>query len=126
LFKVFWFIKRKIFMPTKTTKATKTAKPEATRLPSESKVTIVTAESLLSLAVQEPPRRELAEFSEVIRVLRDDKGFTFREIAAWLSHYAFETDHNAVYREYTKGMHPNEAEAEAHEDMATEIEERGH
>jgi hypothetical protein len=111
-------------MPKRISKEIKAVKPEVTPQQPESKVAVVTAESLLSLAVQEPPRRELAEFAETIRVLRDEKNFTFREIAEWLSHYAFETDHNAVYREYTKGMHPNQAEAEAHEDMATEMEER--
>ena len=59
---------------------------------------------LLERAEQESTRRALAEYSEVIRTLRDEKNFTFREIAEWLKDYNVEADHNAVYREYTKGM----------------------
>jgi hypothetical protein len=36
--------------------------------------------------------------------LRDEKRFTFREIAEWLLEYGIECDHNSVYREYTKDL----------------------
>jgi hypothetical protein len=61
-------------------------------------------EFLLSEAMAEPDRRLLEEYGDTIRVLRDDKRFTFREIAEWLQEYGVECDHNAVYREYTKGL----------------------
>ena len=39
---------------------------------------------------------------DAIVVLQDEKGFTFREIAEWMSKNVAETDHNAIYREYNK------------------------
>ncbi len=63
-------------------------------------------EFLLNEAMNEPNRRLLEEYAGVIRVLRNEKRFTFREIAEWLNLYGVETDHNAVYRQYTKGMPP--------------------
>jgi len=114
-------------MPKKKNKETKTAKPEATPQPSQSKVGNIVAGSLLAMAMDEPRRRELAEFSDIIGVLRNDKNFTFREIAQWIhEHTGFETDHNAVYREYTRGMPPEVAAGEALDDDHTEKEENGY
>jgi hypothetical protein len=79
---------------------------------------------LLDLAQQEPNRRELIEYTHVIRALRNDKKFTFREIAAWLNKHGVEADHNAVYREYTRCMHPQDAEQEFMSDEQREEEER--
>jgi hypothetical protein len=59
---------------------------------------------LLREAMGEPDRRLLEEYGDTIRVLRDDKRFSFREIAEWLVEYGIECDHNSVYREYTKGL----------------------
>lgn len=59
---------------------------------------------LLDEAMREPDRKLLEEYGQVIRLLRDEKRFTFREIAEWLKQYGFGVDHNAVYREYTRGL----------------------
>ena len=80
---------------------------------------------LLERAEQESTRRALAEYSEVIRTLRDEKNFTFREIAEWLKDYNVEADHNAVYREYTKGMPEEIAISEVEADEHVEQEESG-
>jgi len=55
-------------------------------------------------AMDEPDRRLLEEYADSIKVLRDEKRFTFREIAEWLQEYGVECDHNSVYRQYTKGL----------------------
>lgn len=54
--------------------------------------------------MEEPDRRLLEEYGDTIRLLRDEKRFTFREIAVWLQEHGVECDHNSVYREYTKGL----------------------
>ena len=53
-------------------------------------------------AEKEPSRRGLDDYSEAIRVLKEAKGFSFREIAAWLQQRGLNTDHNAVWRAYSK------------------------
>lgn len=57
---------------------------------------------LLEEAEGEPTRVELPKYMEVIEVLREKKGFSFREIAEWLAKRGVDADHNAVYRLYTK------------------------
>jgi hypothetical protein len=109
-------------------KKTQLAKPEATPQPSAPVTTVHEGEPgspffLLGLAEQEPNRRELAEYGAVIQVLRDEKKFTFREIASWLQGHNVEADHNAVYREYTRGMPDDVAYGEAVADEETEREE---
>jgi hypothetical protein len=119
-------------MPNIKNKGTKPAKPEATPQPS-AHVTITTShegepwppDMLLERAEQEPNRRTLAEYNAVIHTLRDEKKFTFREIAEWLQNYNVEADHNAVYREYTKGMPDDVARNEAEADDQVEREEAG-
>lgn len=60
-------------------------------------------QALLSAALNETPSdRLLRRYSGVIRVLRDQKKFTFREIGDWLKERGVPTDHNAVWREYTR------------------------
>ena len=59
-------------------------------------------QQLLSEAVQEPRRRGLEDYSETIRVLKEEKGFSFREIAAWFQQRSLNIDHNAVWRAYSK------------------------
>ena len=47
----------------------------------------------------------MGDYIEAIEILRNEKRFTFREIAQWLTkRFGIEADHNAVYRAYTKGM----------------------
>ena len=59
---------------------------------------------LLELARGEANRKLLQDYRETINTLRDEKGFSFREIADWLTQNGVETDYNSVYRAYTKGM----------------------
>src|SRR5258708_3074815 len=61
---------------------------------------------LLEQARSEPNRKLLHDYRETIAGLRDEKGFSFREIAEWLTEHGVPADYNAVYRVYTKGMHP--------------------
>jgi hypothetical protein len=63
---------------------------------------------LAEAARREVNRKALDEYSEAISVLRDEKGFSFREIAEWLTENGVEADYNAVYRVYTKGMSDDE------------------
>jgi hypothetical protein len=67
----------------------------------------------------------LSDYSAVIQTLRDEKNFTFREIAQWLEGHHVLADHNAVYREYTKGMPIELARDEALSDEEVEQEESG-
>ena len=53
-------------------------------------------------ARKEQPRRGLDEYGETIRVLREEKGFSFREIAAWLRERGVNVDHNAVWRTHSR------------------------
>lgn len=69
-------------------------------------------EDLLHQAQQEPNYRDLADYSHVIRELRD-KGFSFREISEWLKERGVTADHNAVYRIYTNSLTDREAMEEA-------------
>lgn len=78
---------------------------------------------LLAEAAQEPPRRPLDAYWETIRVLKNDKQFTFREIAEWFSQHGIEVDHNAVYRAFSKGLPPSLAAEAAKEDERIEEEE---
>jgi hypothetical protein len=115
-------------MPMTKNKKTQPAKPEATPQPS-APVTIThegepfPPHILFDLAEKEPNRLELVEYADVICVLRDEKKFTFREIAEWLNNYNVETDHNAVYREYTRCMPEDVARGEALADEELEREE---
>jgi len=59
---------------------------------------------LLEEAMKEPDRKLLEEYIESIKVLRDNKRFTFREIAEWLKQYGVIADHNAIYRAYIRNM----------------------
>lgn len=77
--------------------------------PAPSGVTVVHLEFpppdyLLEEALKEPNRKLLQDYRETISVLRDNKGFSFREIAEWLTQNGVDADYNAVYRVYTKGL----------------------
>jgi hypothetical protein len=61
-------------------------------------------EYLLEQARGESNRKLLQDYAETIGVLRDEKGFSFREIADWLTENGVQADYNSVYRVYTKGM----------------------
>ena len=53
-------------------------------------------------AEKEPRRRGLDDYGEVIRLLKEEKGFSLREIAAWFQQRGLNIDHNAVWRTYSK------------------------
>jgi hypothetical protein len=59
-------------------------------------------QQLRAEAEKELRRRGLEDYSEVIRVLKEEKGFSFREIAAWFRQRGLRIDHNAVWRTYSK------------------------
>jgi hypothetical protein len=68
-------------------------------------------EYLLQEAEKEPNQKLLEDYRETINVLRNGKGFSFREIAEWLTQNGVDADYNAVYRVYTKGMPDDEVAA---------------
>jgi len=78
---------------------------------------------LLDEAESENPRRILGNYHEAIQVLKNSKRFTFREIAEWLTKRGVPCDHNGVYREYTKFMHPPDAVEVGIQDEEVETEE---
>ncbi len=80
------------------------------------------ADTLLCEAEQEPDLNRLEKYIRVINELRK-KGFSFREIAEWLSERDVETDHNAVYRVYTKNLTRYEAMAEEEREEAERLKE---
>jgi hypothetical protein len=59
-------------------------------------------QQLRSEAEKEQPRRGLHDYADTIRLLKEEKGFSFREIAAWLQERSIKTDHNAVWRTYSR------------------------
>ena len=79
-------------------------------------------EVLFLEAESEPDHRELAQYVDSIRVLRD-KTFSYREIAEWLSERGVPTDHNSVYRVYTKSLSDYHAHLEAERVEAEERDE---
>jgi hypothetical protein len=81
-------------------------------------------EFVLREAMEEPDRTLVAEYGDSIRLLRDDKRFTFREIAEWLQERGIECDHNSVYREYTKRLSFQEEQEAAYRDAMDEEERR--
>jgi len=53
-------------------------------------------------AQKEPRRRVLGDYRDTIRLLREEKGFSLREIAAWFQERGLQVDHNAIWRAYAK------------------------
>ena len=111
-------------------KRTQAVKPEATTQPAAPRTNSHESgpcppDIVLEEALKEANRRPLKEHHNAIRVLREQKRFTFREIAEWLKGYNIEADHNAVYREYTRGMPDDQAQDVALADEHTEEKERG-
>ena len=68
-------------------------------------------EFLFREAEQEPDFRTLSAYVDSIRTLRD-KGFSYREIAHWLSQRGVAVDHNAVYPVYTNSLSDYDAHLE--------------
>ena len=61
------------------------------------------------IAKQEEDRRPADTHIRTIRVLRDEKQFTFQEISDWLKDYGIIVDRNTVYRAYMNHL-PEEEE----------------
>jgi hypothetical protein len=57
-------------------------------------------DAFLTEAKNEPKRKLITDHIRTITVLRDEKRFTFRQIAEWLTDKGVETDHSSVYRAY--------------------------
>jgi hypothetical protein len=68
-------------------------------------------EVLFRQAEQEPDFRALSAYVDSIHMLRE-KGFSYREIADWLSERGIDVDHNAVYRVYTNSLSDRDAHLE--------------
>ena len=72
-------------------------------------------DELFAEAMEEPDYYDLRKYRMAIQTLRV-MGFSFRQIASWLSNHDVPADHNAVYRVYTADMHPGEVELVDQED----------
>ena len=59
-------------------------------------------QQLRAEAEKEPRRRGFGDYGETIRVLKEEKGFSFRDIATWLQQRGLNIDHNAAWRSYSK------------------------
>ncbi len=59
------------------------------------------------MAEEEEDQQEVAEYVQVIGVLRD-KSFSYREISNWLQDRGVQMDHNAIYRAYMKSLRRDE------------------
>jgi hypothetical protein len=68
-------------------------------------------EQLYREAEAEPNYRNLSSYSDVIGTLRE-KGFSYRDIAEWLSERGISVDHNAVYRIFMNSLPANLAHRE--------------
>src|SRR6266550_7903756 len=76
---------------------------EIISLPPRTPISMPPPEFLFREAEQEPDFRTLSAYVDSIRTLRD-KGFSYREIAHWLSEHGVDVDHNAVYRVYRNSL----------------------
>lgn len=57
-------------------------------------------DAFLEEAKTEKKRKLISDHIRTINVLRDEKRFTFRAIADWLTKRGIEADHSSVYRAY--------------------------
>jgi len=85
--------------------------PEVISLRPRTAISMPPPEFLFREAEQEPDFRTLSAYVDSIRTLRD-KGFSYREIAHWLSERGINADHNAVYRVYTNSLSDYDAHLE--------------
>src|SRR6266550_1917231 len=84
---------------------------EVISLPPRTPISMPPPELLFREAEQEPDFRTLSAYVDYIRMLRN-KGFSYREIAHWLSERGVDVDHNAVYRVYTNSLSDYDAHLE--------------
>ena len=84
---------------------------EVISVPSTTAIAMPPPEALFREAEEEPDVRTLSAYADSIEMLRN-KGFSYREIAHWLSERGVDVDHNAVYRVYTKSLSDYDAHLE--------------
>ena len=84
---------------------------EAISLVPRTAISMPPPELLFREAEQEPDFRTLSAYVDSVRTLRD-KGFSYREIAHWLSEHGVGVDHNAVYRVYRNSLSDYDAHLE--------------
>src|SRR6266480_1695022 len=84
---------------------------EVISLPPRTAISMPPPEFLFREAEQEPDLQTLSAYVDSIRVLRD-KGFSYREIAHWLSERGVDVDHNAVYRVYADFLSGHDSQLE--------------
>ena len=63
-------------------------------------------DEFLDQAKSEPQRQLISDHIKTINTLRDEKRFTFRAIAEWLTKRGIQADHSAVYRAYLNAIPP--------------------
>jgi hypothetical protein len=80
----------------------RTAEPATAFLPSPPGPCsdIPAPDAFLEEAKSEPKRKLISDHIKTINTLREEKRFTFRAIAEWLTKRGIETDHSSVYRAY--------------------------
>ncbi len=86
----------------------------------ESEGFLADPQKLRAEAQKEPRRRCLGDYRDTIRLLKDERGFSFREIAAWLGEREVDADHNAVWRVYSSADKQTRAPAGAEQSERTE------
>ena len=69
-------------------------------IPPASDSEIPAPDAFLEEAKNEPKRKLISDHIKTINTLREEKRFTFRAIAEWLTKRGIETDHSSVYRAY--------------------------
>ena len=81
-----------------------------------------TAAELLAEAEEEPNFIDLSDYRPVIDRLRS-KGFSYREVARWLSSRGIQVSYGTIYRLCTRGLSDDErhmAEEELHQENEEE------
>lgn len=80
----------------------RTAKPATVfrPVPPAPDAEIPAPDAFLEEAKNEPKRKLISDHIKTINMLREEKRFTFRAIAEWLTKRGIETDHSSVYRAY--------------------------
>jgi len=76
---------------------------------------------LFQEAEDEPSFQDLKAYVSTMRTLRK-KGFSYREIADWLTKRGITADHNAVYRVYSANMSDHMAQEEDERDTRESLE----
>jgi hypothetical protein len=79
-------------------------------------------DAFLEEAKREPKRQLIHDHIGTIKTLRNEKRFTFRAIAEWLTKRGIETDHSAVYRAFLGAIPQDQRDpSQSWEDVDNEI-----